>query len=112
MTAPDPSARGPRCEDALAVRFGDVLTRTDGTRWVFVGWGENSAGREAIVVREMQPGEHRSRVSPRIYMCSYVGTFLSKFPATPLRPQGLSWRRERAEADSRPPDVLGGETGQ
>lgn len=70
-----------RCEVGLNDwQFGRVVADADGLLWVFVGWLETKGGRCVTMVRQAQPGERRSIVTPYVYSCAYLDTFRKRFP--------------------------------
>lgn len=74
-----------RASDTLSIPLGAIAEFCDerhgGTRYVFVGWAHTSNGPEAVMIREMQPGERLSPSSPWVYHCSSAETLLRRFPS-------------------------------
>jgi hypothetical protein len=74
---PSPPVDEERAEDAFDLPFGAVVHAADGHAWAFVGWRENSAGRNAWFVREQTPRETRE---PIAYSAAHAATLERKFP--------------------------------
>lgn len=73
-------AEDPQAFHDLDIPFGAVTTGYDGKQWVFCGWGQTTVSREAYLVREVQPGERLSVVTPYTYHCTKTVTLLARFP--------------------------------
>lgn len=73
-------AAEPQAFDDFDIPFGHVTTDVEGKRWVFCGWGQMTISKQAYFVRELQPGERLSLVTPRTYHCTMTATLLKKFP--------------------------------
>jgi hypothetical protein len=55
-----------------------VVARADGRRWIFIGWNENTAGREMFFVRSLSSTEPNV-LPPWTYHASTAETLLKKF---------------------------------
>lgn len=73
-------AAEPQAAHDLDIPFGAVTTDAEGKRWVFCGWGQTTVSKEALLMRELQPGERISPVTPWSYHCTKTATLLKKFP--------------------------------
>jgi hypothetical protein len=64
-----------RAEHDLKLEFGDIFHDTAGENWVFVGWMNNTVGKEAMFVKELT-----GRAQVWDYHASMTETLIRKFP--------------------------------
>jgi hypothetical protein len=64
----------------LAIPFGAVTQDSKGQNWVFVGWSPTTVSHEAVLIRELQPGERIGPVNPWTYHCTETATLLRRYP--------------------------------
>ena len=55
-----------------------VIARADARRWIFIGWNENTAGREMFFVRALSSIGPNS-LPPWTYHASITETLMNKF---------------------------------
>ena len=67
-----------RCEDAYALHPGAAVSAADdGRTWVFIGWRQNSAGRNAWFARTVEGWE---KGDPSFYSAAFAPTLAKRFP--------------------------------